>query len=292
MTASNVSKPLPARWRLVVPGAPALAMGMMAAGCGASSAAPTGETPPRHSGNPEPCCPVVELRQYTLHPGQRDVLIELFDRELVESQEATGMTLIGHFRDLGDPDRFVWFRGFQDIPSRAAALQAFYGGPVWQAHREAANATMIDSDNVLLLRPARPSSGFALAGRERAPRGARDDRAEIVAVTIYSFDAPASDEFGAFFERELAPVLTETGASVEASFVTDSRPNTFPALPVREGEHVFVWLSRFTDRSAHARHVAALAASARWLELSQTLERRLGAPPQTLLLSPTARSLL
>ena len=25
------------------------------------------------------CCAVVDLRQYTLHPGQRDTLIELFD---------------------------------------------------------------------------------------------------------------------------------------------------------------------------------------------------------------------
>jgi hypothetical protein len=32
--------------------------------------------------------------------------------------------------------------------------------PVWKAHREVANATMIDSDNALLLRPARPGSGF------------------------------------------------------------------------------------------------------------------------------------
>ena len=37
---------------------------------------------------PQTCCPIVELRQYTLHPGQRDVLIDLFDREFVESQEA------------------------------------------------------------------------------------------------------------------------------------------------------------------------------------------------------------
>ena len=28
-------------------------------------------------------CPIVELRQYTLHPGKREVLIDLFDRELV-----------------------------------------------------------------------------------------------------------------------------------------------------------------------------------------------------------------
>ena len=42
---------------------------------------------------PQTCCPVVELRQYTLHPGQRDVLIDLFDREFVESQEALGMKI-------------------------------------------------------------------------------------------------------------------------------------------------------------------------------------------------------
>ena len=81
--------------------------------------------------------PVVELRQYTLRPGQRDVLIDLFDREFVESQEAEGMAIVGQFRDLDDPDRFVWIRGFGDMPSRARALAAFYGGPAWKAHRAA-----------------------------------------------------------------------------------------------------------------------------------------------------------
>jgi hypothetical protein len=76
------------------------------------------------------CCPIVELRQYTLHPGKRDVLIELFDREFIESQEALGTRVIGQFRDLDDPNRFVWLRGFRDMPSRAQALQEFYGGPV------------------------------------------------------------------------------------------------------------------------------------------------------------------
>src|SRR5204863_6636074 len=91
------------------------------------------------------CCPIVELRQYTLHRGKRDVLIDLFDREFIEPQETLGMNILGQFRDLDDPDRFVWLRGFRDMASRAAALQAFYGGPVWKAHRETANATMIDS---------------------------------------------------------------------------------------------------------------------------------------------------
>ena len=34
------------------------------------------------------------------------------------------------------------------MTSRAKALNDFYDVPVWKAHREAANATMIDSDNV------------------------------------------------------------------------------------------------------------------------------------------------
>src|SRR5436190_23697235 len=72
-------------------------------------------------------CPVVELRQYTLHPGMRDTLIELFDREFVESQEALGMKIIGQFRDADNPNRFVWLRGFRDMPSRAQALKDFYG---------------------------------------------------------------------------------------------------------------------------------------------------------------------
>ena len=61
----------------------------------------------------ENCCSIVELRQYTLHPGQRDVLIDLFDREFVESQEALGMKIVGQFRDLDNPNRFVWLRGLR-----------------------------------------------------------------------------------------------------------------------------------------------------------------------------------
>ena len=84
--------------------------------------------------------PIVELRQYTLHPERRDELIELFDREFVETQEAVGMQVIGQFRNIDDPDQFVWLRGFNDMSARAGSLAAFYGGPIWKAHRDAANA--------------------------------------------------------------------------------------------------------------------------------------------------------
>jgi hypothetical protein len=239
------------------------------------------------------CCPVVELRQYTLHPGKRDVLIDLFDREFIESQEAVGMRIIGQFRDLDHPNRFVWLRGFRDMPSRAQALKDFYGGPVWKAHREAANATMIDSDNVLLLRPARAESGFSFEKSNRPPLGADIVPTGLVVAIIYYFDAPVSEDFVAFFDQVMKPVLIDAGASILAYFVTESSVNSFLALPVREGENVFVWFSSFRDQAAYENYTAGLARSPQWGgEISKELARRLKGHPEVLCLSPTARSLL
>ncbi len=236
------------------------------------------------------CCPIVELRQYTLHQGKRDTLIELFDREFVTGQEAVGMTIIGQFRDLDDPNRFVWLRGFRDMPSRFRALTDFYGGPLWKAHSNAANATMIDVSNVLLLHPARSGTGFLL-GNDRPAAGAYAGRKGLVVATIYYFEAPVTDDFIAFFEGKIKPVLEDTGASILAYFVTDASANTFPKLPVREGENVFVWLSGFRDRAAYEDYEAKLTRSQQWQsELSQGLKRRLMRKPEVLKLSPTEGS--
>src|SRR5213595_3380322 len=239
------------------------------------------------------CCPIVELRQYTLHPGKRDVLIDLFEREFIETQEALGSKVIGQFRNVEDPDRFVWLRGFSDMTSRAKALQDFYGGPVWKAHREAANATIIDSDNVLLLHPATPTSGFSFGNKERPRAGANEARSELIVATIYYFDAPVDAGFVEFFEKTVKPAVIASGATVLAFLVTEHSENTFPALPVREGENVFVWFARFNDAAAYERHIVALTQSPRWRdELSKELARRLKREPEILKLSPTTRSLL
>jgi hypothetical protein len=237
--------------------------------------------------------PIVELRQYTLHEGRRDDLIELFDREFVETQEAVGIQVIGQFRNLDDPDQFVWLRGFNDMPARAQSLAAFYGGPVWKAHRDAANSTMIDSDNVLLLRLAHPASGFSLENEHRLPIGSSAIRNGFVAATIYYFNASVNLEFISYFENTIQPVLMEADAKILAYFVTEDSPNTFPALPVREGEHVFVWFDGFQDLDAYEHHVAELAKSKIWKEeISKSLNRRLKRKPELLRLSPTARSRL
>jgi len=239
------------------------------------------------------CCPVVELRQYTLHHGKRDILIDLFDREFVESQEALGIKIIGQFRDLDCPDHFVWLRGFRDMTSRAKALTDFYSGPVWKAHREAANATMIDTDNVLLLRPALPTSGFSLENRSALPVGSDEVPASLVVTTIYYFERPVASNFINFFEHTLSPVAASLGATICAYFVTENSENTFPALPVRTGENVFVWFSTFQDSAAYENYIAARSQSKRWRgEVSVGLKRYLDRAPEVLKLSPTARSQL
>ena len=96
-----------------------------------------------------------------LHPGQRDILVDVFDDNFVEGQEATGIRIIGQYRDLDDPDRFVWLRSFPDMESRKESLTKLYTGPIWKAHGRVAAGTMVDSDNVLLLRPLRPDTAFA-----------------------------------------------------------------------------------------------------------------------------------
>jgi hypothetical protein len=236
---------------------------------------------------------IVELRQYTLHPGKRDDLIELFDREFVEPQEAAGIKVIGQFRDMDDPDRFVWLRGFDDMGSRAQALSRFYGGPVWKAQREAANATMIDSDNVLLLHPAHLQSGFPLENSHRLPHHAGKIPKGLFVATIYYLDTPADDEFVDFFDNIVKPILMKAGADILAHFVTEESPNTFPALPVREGEQVFVWFARFEDQAAHELYKTTLTRSQRLRdEVLNALVRPMRRSPEVLRLAPTKRSLL
>jgi hypothetical protein len=226
------------------------------------------------------CCPVVELRQYTLQPGQRDVLIELFDREFVESQELVGMQVLGQFRDTDRPDRFVWLRGFADMEVRRSALEAFYGGPVWKANRTAANATMIDVDDVLLLRPLSPAHGLD----QQPPRPARGVVApsSVLIVTICPFERPADV---AAVTGALLPALAATGAPTLATFIEEPSENTFPALPVRTGEHVVVWIQRVRSSDVDSEMGASC-------DLARDLLPDLCAAPVQLRLEPTPRSRL
>jgi hypothetical protein len=189
---------------------------------------------------------IVELRRYTLHPGRRDTLIALFERVFIEPQETTGMRVVGHFRDLDNPDLFVWLRDFATMQTRKDALAAFYGSAIWKEHRSDANATMADSDNVLLLRPARPSSGFSPRLTRRPPLGEQPPTRVYLCV-VNMLQMPARKETIEAFERDASTTLAQQGGRLCAYFVTEQSANDYPALPVREGENAFVWMAEFPD---------------------------------------------
>lgn len=236
---------------------------------------------------------VVELRRYRLRPESREKLVDLFDREFVETQEAAGMRVIGQFRDLDAPDSFVWMRGFSDMASREKALQAFYSGPVWAEHRNAANGTMVNSDNVLLLRPLSPQNTFRMTDNGRPPRDAKGSRRGLLVATVAHLAPRTDSAFADFFIQDVSPVLSQAGATVLGTFVVEQSENTFPHLPVREGETVFVWLSIFRDEPAYDAHVNALAASRVWTErILPEMDGRVWRSNEISRLTPTARSLI
>ena len=233
---------------------------------------------------------VLELRQYTLHPGRRDELIALFEREFVDTQEDVGSHVLATFRDLDDPDRFVWLRGFADMAARGDALAAFYGGPVWQAHREAANATMVDSDDVLLLRPLAGDQELQAALQPRPHVGAAPAAGGVFTITVCPLAKPADDALVHAFDQCVHPWWVGVGGDLLACWVTEPSPNNFPRLPVRENEPVIAWLTRFDDEAAQLRHAALLGASG-CLERAEWRTHLCG-EPQQLRLAPTPRSAL
>jgi NIPSNAP len=228
---------------------------------------------------------VVELRRYAMRPGCRDTLIALFERAFIEDQEAAGMVPVGHYRDLDDEDRYVWFRAFPQRAKRHDALHAFYTSATWLENRNEANATLLDSDDVLLLRDARDGSGFDLQGLVR-PAGAESRADSFVVVFVFMLDGPPDEDFVSAFEAGIVPAVRAHTCRV-AAFVTDEHPNDYPRLPVREGE----WAAVVTGVAANADELAACVRAVEDMELPATVGRHV-VSRETLRLAPASRSLL
>ncbi len=165
---------------------------------------------------------VLELRRYTLHPGQRDVLIDVFDEWFVTGQEDVGMRIVGQFSDVDAPDAFVWMRGFASMDQRTAALEAFYGGPVWAAQRDVANATMVDWTDVLLLQPLAARTAL---GNDLPIKSGR------VGIAVVPLPGPLASAARSVVVQSFDETPNAVGA-----YMSLHAPNGFPALPVRDAE--------------------------------------------------------
>ena len=96
-----------------------------------------------------------------------------------------------------------------------------------------------------------------------------------------------------FFEHDVKPELAAAGVDVRAYYATETTPNNFPRLPVREHDHVFVWFALYRDAAQYTAKRAQLDAMPAWHDvIVPQLRRRTKGPEQVLRLAPTPRSLL
>lgn len=179
---------------------------------------------------------VIELRRYTMQPGQREDFAEYFDAYFPEAFQQLGAIAFGQFFERDKPAMFTWLRGFRDMDARAVVNSAFYYGPVWKEHKPTVNPMMIDSDDVLLLRPLRPVTVMPAVDpvrEENTPRG-------VVIAHIFPLQDGVTEAVESAYSRyECAGLL-----------VTLDAPNNFPQLPVRTDGPWLVWLGVFKDASA------------------------------------------
>lgn len=217
-----------------------------------------------------PAPALVELRRYRLKRGCHERLATLFAREFVGPMRIDGIQVLGWFADADEPDHFVWLRGYPqaDPQARADALGRFYFGPASKDHREAANDTMLDSDDVLLLRPAREGCGLPAAGSGRSGESLR----------VTTCPLTRAEPAAAGLEPAIARLCADAGRGV-AALVSAEVPNLFPGLPVRD-EQALVWLEPAGDADG----------AARLEDVTGLLGARLSGAPHVALLRPSAGS--
>jgi NIPSNAP protein len=230
---------------------------------------------------------VLEFRRYTLREGERRNFALYFESFFPEAFQQLGALALGQFFELENPRRFTWIRGFRDGEARAAVNAAFYDGPLWKEHAARMNDRMVDSDNVLLLRPLDPGRGVPVlpavdpVAEEAGARG-------ILAAQIFTVKEGQVEALAAKAEPVFA-LYRAAGAREAGLLATYAGPNTFPRHPVREDGPHLVWLGIFPDEEALKSRYRPLAESSRE-RLAET--GLLRGPAELVTLEPTRRSRL
>jgi hypothetical protein len=230
---------------------------------------------------------VVELRRYTTSHGGRKRFASYFDTYFPEAFEQLDAMVFGQFLPREQADRFVWLRGFRDMPARAVVNARFYYGPLWREHRQKVNALLPDSDDVLLLRPLRPDTAVVVLPAVD-PVDEADGAQGIVVAQIFAVKKGSESVFAAHAEAQFESYRV-AGVRAAGILVTLDEPNNFPQLPVRTDGPWLVWLGVVRDEAAlHAQLEPAMQAVASALLASGMLRDA----PEWLAMDPTPRSRL
>ncbi|MBA3874538.1 MAG: NIPSNAP family protein, partial [Anaerolineae bacterium] len=205
---------------------------------------------------------VFEIRNYLLQPHMREHFIDYFEANFITTQTAVNMHVLGQFRLLGEPDHYVWIRGFTDMQSRSDGLQGFYEGPVWKKHRTTTNSMIIDSDNVHLLRPLDANLDLTCGQSAKTVATALADSSisphtGLIAIDIYQATSGKRDALIDAFQTQITPIYQSEGVQLRGLFVAEMSENTYPRLPAFQNADEFVVITAYPDveqgQSTHAR---------------------------------------
>lgn len=233
---------------------------------------------------------ILELRNYLLKPNVLEHFIDYFEEHFIATQEAVKMQVLGQFRMIGDPDHFVWLRGFSDMETRLEGLQNFYFGPVWKKYGPTANAMMIDSDNVLLLRSIGDPADVTCGSRAETvaaelAAGTISPDTGIIVIDVYHALPGKRDGLIDLFQSQIMPLYHHMGIQLRGCYVAEMSENTFPRLPVIQNEDDFVVISAYESEPAGRQKHGQMAERS-----EQVISRLVQSPAASLWLCPTLRS--
>lgn len=230
---------------------------------------------------------VIEFRRYQIKDGGRTNFSAYFDSYFPEAFQQLGAIAFGQFYERKNRHAFTWLRGFKNMDARAIVNSAFYYGPLWKEHRTTLNELMVDSDNVMLLRPLNQDSGVTLLPAVDPVREAQGARGVVVAQ-IFAIKQGDVERFAELAMLSFAG-YREAGVRQAGVLVTLDANNNFPQLPVRTDGPYLVWLGiARDDRQLESRFNALAERAGKELAASGLLR----AEPELVILDPTKRSRL
>jgi len=227
----------------------------------------------------------IEFRRYTVKEGERTHFAQYFESYFPEAFQQLGAIAAGSFFERKNQSGFTWIRGFHTIDDRAVVNAAFYYGPLWNEHRNTLNDLMIDSDNVMLLRPLSPERGVVVLPAVDPVTEAHGAEGVVVAQ-IFAVKANGVEAFAKEAETAFASYRA-TGAREAGVLVTLDVKNNFPQLPIRTDGPYLVWLGVLRDNQML--ETAFTPVAERSLP-SLTATGLLRGAPELIVLDPTPRS--
>jgi hypothetical protein len=230
---------------------------------------------------------VIEFRRYTVKEGKREHFAEYFESYFPEAFQQMGAMAFGQFFERKNPVGFTWIRGFKNTDARAIVNAGFYYGPLWREHASTMNSLMVDSDNVLLLRPLRPERGVSVLPSVDPVTEGKGAQGVVVAQ-IFAVKANSVDAFAQQAEATFAGYRA-AGAREAGVLITLDAPNNFPQLPVRTDGPYLVWLGIIKDNQTLDTRFTPL--TERSLQ-SLSAMGLLRSAPELVILDPTRRSRL